>query len=92
MWHVYSTVLPTLKSRAALSVAYGAGLRAKEVTQLKVTDIDSERMLIRVEEGKGGRDRQALLSPELLRILRAWWHARGIDWARCFQAVGYFQG
>lgn len=64
---------PTLKSRAAFSVAYGAGLRAKEVTQLKVTDIDSERMLIRVEEGKGGRDRQALLSPDLLQILRAWW-------------------
>lgn len=64
---------PTLKSRAALSVAYGAGLRAKEVTQLKVTDIDSERKLIRVEEGKGGRDRQAHLSPDLLQVLRAWW-------------------
>jgi len=64
---------PNLKYRAALSVAYGAGLRAKEVTQLKVTDIDSERMLIRVEEGKGGRDRQALLSPDLLQVLRAWW-------------------
>jgi integrase/recombinase XerD len=64
---------PNLKTKAALSVAYGAGLRAKEVTQLKVTDIDSERMLIRVEEGKGGRDRQAMLSADLLQILRTWW-------------------
>lgn len=64
---------PNLKAKAALSVAYGAGLRAKEVTHLKVTDIDSERMLLRVEEGKGGRDRQAMLSPDLLTLLRAWW-------------------
>jgi site-specific recombinase XerD len=64
---------PNLKAKAALSVAYGAGLRAKEVTHLKVTDIDSERMLLRVEEGKGGRDRQAMLSPDLLALLRAWW-------------------
>lgn len=64
---------PNLKAKAALSVAYGAGLRAKEVVQLKVTDIDSERMLIRIEEGKGGRDRQAMLSPDLLKLLRAWW-------------------
>lgn len=64
---------PNLKARAALSVAYGAGLRAQEVTHLKVTDIDSERMVIRVEQGKGGRDRQAMLSPDLLHVLRAWW-------------------
>jgi len=64
---------PNLKAKAALSVAYGAGLRAKEVVQLKVSDIDSERMLLRVEEGKGGRDRQAMLSPDLLKLLRAWW-------------------
>lgn len=67
------TCAPNLKAKAALSVAYGAGLRAKEVTQLKVTDIDSKRMLLRVEEGKGGRDRQAMLSPDLLVLLRAWW-------------------
>lgn len=67
------TCAPNLKAKAALSVAYGAGLRAKEVTHLKVTDIDSERMLLRVEEGKGGRDRQAMLSPDLLALLRAWW-------------------
>jgi len=64
---------PNLKAKAALSVAYGAGLRAKEVVQLKVSDIDSERMLLHVEEGKGGRDRNAMLSPDLLALLRTWW-------------------
>jgi integrase/recombinase XerD len=64
-----------LKHQAALSVAYGAGLRVAEVTALKVTDIDSERMLIRVERGKGGRYRNALLSPDLLVLLRQWWRA-----------------
>jgi site-specific recombinase XerD len=62
-----------LKHRAALSVAYGAGLRVAEVAALKVGDIDSERMLIRVERGKGGRYRNAMLSPDLLTLLRAWW-------------------
>ena len=64
---------PNLKSKAALSVAYGAGLCASEVCHLKITDIDSERMIIRVEQGKGSRDRQAMLSPALLGLLRAWW-------------------
>ena len=63
-----------LKHQAALSVAYGAGLRVAEVASLKVGDIDSKRMLIRVERGKGGRYRHALLSPTLLALLRAWWH------------------
>ena len=63
-----------LKHRAALSVAYGAGLRVAEVASLKVGDIDSQRMLIVVERGKGGRYRHALLSPSLLALLRAWWH------------------
>jgi site-specific recombinase XerD len=66
--------------KAALSVAYGAGLRASEVTHLKVTDIDSDRMIIHVVQGKGSKDRNALLSPELLKILRQWWrtaHAEG---------------
>ncbi len=63
-----------LKHRAALSVAYGAGLRVAEVAALKMGDIDSERMLIRVERGKGGRFRHAMLSPDLLALLRAWWH------------------
>jgi integrase/recombinase XerD len=54
-------------------VAYGAGLRVAEVAALKVGDIDSERMLIRVERGKGGRYRNAMLSSDLLVLLRAWW-------------------
>ena len=64
---------PNLKAKAALSVAYGAGLRASEVCHLKVTDIDSDRMILHVEQGKGSRDRNAMLSPALLRLLRAWW-------------------
>jgi site-specific recombinase XerD len=62
-----------LKHRAALSVAYGAGLRVAEVASLKVSDVDSKRMLIVVERGKGGRGRHALLSADLLGLLRAWW-------------------
>src|SRR6201993_3412595 len=62
-----------LKHRAALAVAYGAGLRVAEVASLKVGDIDSACMLIRVERGKGGRYRHAMLSPDLLTLLRAWW-------------------
>jgi site-specific recombinase XerD len=67
----------SLKYQAALSVAYGAGLRASEVVHLSVNDIDSERRVIRVEQGKGQRDRYAMLSPTLLKLLRAWYrHAR----------------
>jgi site-specific recombinase XerD len=66
---------PGLKYKAALSVAYGAGLRANEVISLKVCDIDSKRMLIRVEQGKGHKDRYVMLSPHLLDLLRAWWRA-----------------
>jgi site-specific recombinase XerD len=62
-----------LKYKTALSIAYGAGLRASEVTHLKVSDIDSQRMLIHVEQGKGSRDRNAMLSPILLGLLRQWW-------------------
>src|SRR5215831_9522222 len=68
------------KHRAALSVAYGAGLRASEVIALKVGDVDSKRMTLRVEQGKGRKDRYAMLSPVLLERLRAWWrvgHAQG---------------
>jgi len=61
------------KFKAALAVAYGAGLRVSEVVSLKVSDIDSERMILRVEQGKGSRDRYALLSPVLLEHLRGWW-------------------
>jgi site-specific recombinase XerD len=66
---------PGLKYKAALSVAYGAGLRAAEVVSLKIGDIDSERMVIRVEQGKGHKDRNVMLSPHLLELLRAWWKA-----------------
>jgi len=57
----------------ALSVAYGAGLRVAEVAALKVTDVDGERMLLRVERGKGGRYRNAMLPADLLTLLREWW-------------------
>ena len=66
---------PGLKHKAALSMAYGAGLRAAEVVSLKVSDIDSKRMVIRVEQGKGRKDRYVMLSPHLLDLLRAWWKA-----------------
>lgn len=61
-----------LKHQAALSVAYCAGLRASELTALEVRDIDSERMLLRLERGKGGRYRNAMLPVGLLALLRAW--------------------
>ena len=61
------------KYRAALGVAYGAGLRVSEVVGLRTGDIDSTRMLIRVEQGKGRKDRNAMLSPQLLELLRQWW-------------------
>jgi integrase/recombinase XerD len=64
---------PGLQYKAALSIAYGAGLRSEEVVMLRVADIDSKRMLIRVEQGKGKKDRYGLLSPQLVPILRAWW-------------------
>ena len=64
-----------LKHQAALSVAYGAGLRVGEVSALKVSDIDSKRMLLRIERGKGGRYRNAMLPEGLLVLLRDWWRA-----------------
>src|SRR2546429_6483023 len=64
---------PGPKYKAALATAYGAGLRVAEVVALKVGDIGSERMLLRVERGKGRKDRHAMLSPQLLELLRAWW-------------------
>jgi integrase/recombinase XerD len=70
-----------LKHQAALSVAYGAGLRVAEVSMLKVRDIDSERMLLRVERGKGGQYRNAMLAADLLTLLRQWWklgHEQGV--------------
>lgn len=65
--------VPGLRNRVALTTAYAAGLRVGEVARLTVDAIDSKRMLIRVVNGKGGRDRYAMLSPRLLAILRAYW-------------------
>lgn len=64
-----------LKHQAALSVAYGSGLRVAEVSVLKVCDVDSERMLLRIERGKGGQYRNAMLPEGLLLLLRDWWRA-----------------
>ena len=66
------------KYKAAFATAYGAGLRVSEVVALKVGDVDSGRMLLRVERGKGRKtrkagDRHAMLSPQLLELLRVWW-------------------
>jgi integrase/recombinase XerD len=64
---------PGPKYKAALSAAYAAGLRVSEVVALKVSDIDSERLLLRIEQGKGRKDRFAMLSPQLLELLRDWY-------------------
>src|SRR5271154_733391 len=64
-----------VKYKAALAVAYGAGLRVSEVVALKVSDIDNKRMTLRVEQGKGQKDRFVMLSPRLLELLRDWWRA-----------------
>ena len=73
--------VPSISYRAAFMVAYGAGLRVSEAVALKVEDIDSQRMLLRVQQGKGQRDRYAMLSPRLLEILRAWYRAaRPTEW------------
>ena len=64
---------PTLRQRAIMEVSYSGGLRLGEVLHLKVTDIDSGRMVIRVERGKGGKDRTVMLADSLLETLRAWW-------------------
>jgi site-specific recombinase XerD len=69
-----------IKHQTALSLAYGTGLRVGEVVALKVSDIDSQRMTLRVQQGKGRKDRYAMLSPILLERLRVWWrvaHAQG---------------
>ena len=71
----------SLRNQTALSVAYGAGLRVSEVVALKVSDIDSQRMALRIEQGKGSKDRYAMLSPVLLDCLRTWWRtARANGW------------
>src|SRR5665213_49898 len=77
----FSHHVGTLRYRAALMTAYGAGLRVSEVVRLKISDIDSARGLLRVEQGKGKKDRYAMLSPRLLKAMRAWWKVeRPKDW------------
>ena len=71
--------VPSLRYRAALMTAYGTGLRVSEVVALKVSDIDSQRMLLRVEQGKGQKDRYTLLPERLLKVLRLWWRAARPD-------------
>src|SRR6201993_4829146 len=63
----------SFKHRTILTICYAAGLRISEAVRLKVANIDSERMVIRVEQGKGQKDRDVMLSPKLLQILRSWW-------------------
>jgi site-specific recombinase XerD len=67
--------VPSLKYRAALMTCYGAGLRVTEAVSLSVCDIDSSRMLIRVVQGKGRKDRYVMLSARLLEVLRTWYRA-----------------
>jgi len=64
----------SLKYRAAFSIAYGAGLRISEIAALKISDVDSNRMTLHVDQGKGRKDRYAMLSPVLLDTLHDWWH------------------
>ena len=63
----------SLKARVALTTAYAAGLRVSEVAAPKVCDIDSSRMVMRIEHGKGGKERYAMLSAPLLGVLRSYW-------------------
>jgi integrase/recombinase XerD len=73
--------VPSLKTRAALTTAYAAGLRASEAVGIRLADIDAGRMVIRVEHGKGGKDRYVMLSVQVLGILRTYWRlARPTHW------------
>ena len=69
----FLSCVQSIKHRTILTICYAAGLRISEAVRLKVADIDSERMVIRVEQGKGQKDRDVMLSPKLLQILRSWW-------------------
>lgn len=67
------SVVENLKHRALLTITYSAGLRVSEAAKLKVTDIDSKRMMVRVQQGKGGKDRYSILSQKALELLRCYW-------------------
>jgi site-specific recombinase XerD len=67
--------VPNLRERTAMEIAYAAGLRLGEVLNLKLTDVDSGRMILRVNQGKGKKDRNVMLSPALLETLRSYWRA-----------------
>lgn len=71
----FLAAVPVVRNRIALTTAYATGLRVSEVAALKVANIDSARMVLRIEQGKGARDRYVTLSPQLLSILRAYWRA-----------------
>jgi integrase/recombinase XerD len=82
-----------IKHRTILTICYAAGLRVSEAIRLKVTDIDSKRMVIRVEQGKGRIDRYVMLSPKLLQILRDWWRVdRPKQWLFAGDQVGNHVG
>jgi site-specific recombinase XerD len=77
----FLSCVPRRKARTVLTVCYAAGLRVSEAIALKPTDIDSQRMTLRVTQGKGQQDRYVMLSEELLKILRAWYRAaKPTDW------------
>lgn len=87
---------PNAKYRAMFATAYGAGLRVNEITHLKVADIDSQRMILHVHQGKGNKDRNAMLSDALLLNLRQWWQAGHkkytflpSDWLFPGQSIGH---
>jgi integrase/recombinase XerD len=69
-------VATSLKARVMLSLGYGCGLRASEVVRLKVKHIDSAQKIIRIEQSKGRKDRNVMLSPEMIDLLRQWWKVR----------------
>jgi integrase/recombinase XerD len=75
----FLAAVTVLRNRVALATAYAAGLRIGEVVQLKIASIDSARMLLHIENGKGGNDRYAMLSPRLLQILRGYWRLERPD-------------
>jgi integrase/recombinase XerD len=86
-------VASSLKARVMLSLCYGCGLRAGEVVRLKVKHIDSAQKIIRIEQSKGRKDRNVMLSPEMLDLLRQWWKARvGFDTRTPVQERWLFPG